>query len=192
MTNVNKDAPANDQSALADRDAILYAALLELMAKGLDRLTTEGIAQRAGVDPVAITRFWGDHRALFLEAAIDYARQSFVIPDTGNLRDDLMEVATQIAKVPVKGWFRRMFALSGAWDLSEIRRDYWDVRASDVAVVFQQAADRGELRDDIDPQDAVRMFTTACLFDVIVHDEPATPEFLTQAVEIFARGVSRA
>ena len=43
-----------------------------------------------------ITGHWGDRRVLFLEAAIEYARENFVVPDNGNLRDDLLGVAAAL------------------------------------------------------------------------------------------------
>lgn len=173
------------------QQVIYQAALLEFLDVGIDRLRLDRIAKRAGVDPSLITHVWGDHRVLFLEAAIDYALANFVMPDTGNLRDDLLAVAVTLAEVPHKGWFRRMLAVGGDADLSEVRTDYWAVRANDLAPVFQRAADRGELREAIDPVDAIRMFTTACLCDVLFTGGYMRPGYVTQLVDIFVHGVTR-
>lgn len=126
------------------RAVVLRAALEEMLESGLDDLTTESIAARAGVECVVITGHWGDRRVLFLEAAIEYARENFVVPDNGNLRDDLLGVAAALVRVPHPRWFARALAVGGDADLSEIRLDYWRVRADDVAVVFRRAADRGD------------------------------------------------
>lgn len=162
-----------------------------MLERGLDDLTTESIAARAGVECAVITGHWGDRRVLFLEAAIEYARENFVVPDNGNLRDDLLGVAAALVRVPHPRWFARALAVGGDADLSEIRLDYWRVRADDVAVVFRRAADRGELRDDVDPVDAIQMFVGAVLQDPIFTGSPVRPEYVAQLVDVFVRGVGR-
>ena len=173
------------------RAVVLRAALEEMLESGLDDLTTESIAARAGVECAVITGQWGDRRVLFLEAAIKYARENFVVPDNGNLRDDLLGVAAALVRVPHPRWFARALAVGGDADLSEIRLDYWRVRADDVAVVFRRAADRGELRDDVDPVDAIQMFVGAVLQDPIFTGSPVRPEYVAQLVDVFVRGVGR-
>lgn len=138
-----------------------------------------------------ITGTWGDHRVLFLEAAVDYAREHFVVPDTGSLRDDLLGVAAALAQVPHRSWFRRMLAVGGDADLSDVRADYWAIRAHDLAPVFERAADRGELREGIDPVEAIRMFTTACLYDALFAGAEMRPEYIAGLVDIFLHGVTR-
>ena len=174
-----------------NRSTIQFAALEELMAKGIDGLTTEGIAARAGVHPSVIIETWGGWRPLFLEAAISESRSRFPTPDTGNLRDDLLAVAAGVANVPEAGWFRRMLAPGHAADLSEIRADYWTVRAQDFAPIFQRADERGELIDDIDPVETIRMFFSACLHDVIFADTAIRSQYTARLVDLVLRGVTR-
>ena len=42
----------------------------ELLCRGIDGMTAEHIAERAGVDPSVIVEVWGDWRTLFLDAAL--------------------------------------------------------------------------------------------------------------------------
>lgn len=174
------------------RAVILRAALEEMLDSGIDELTTAAIAARAGVDSAVITEHWGDRRVLVLEAAIEYARENFVVPDTGNLRDDLLGAAAACVNTPHPRWFTRALAVGPDADLSEIRLDYWRVRADDVAVVFRRAAERGELRGDVDPVDAVQMFVGAVLQEPIFTGSPVRPDYVDQLVGIFVRGASRA
>ncbi len=175
----------------SERQRILQAALDEVIAKGIDGLSEQGIAARAGIDPRIIFQTWGDWRALFMEAALTDARQKFPAPDTGSLRGDLLEVVERLCTVPERGWFRRMLATNQDIDLSEIRADYWTVRAQDFAPIFQRAAERGEVRDDVDPLDTIRMFTSACLYDVIFLGGPIRRDYATQLVDVFIRGTRR-
>ena len=111
-----------------------------------------------------------------------------VVPDNGNLRDDLLGVAAALVRVPHPRWFARALAVGGDADLSEIRLDYWRVRADDVAVVFRRAADRGELRADVDPVDAIQMFVGAVLQDPIFTGSPVRPEYVAQLVDARPQG----
>jgi hypothetical protein len=65
------------------------------------------------------------------------------------------------------------------------------VRFNDFAPVLQRAAERGELRKGIDPMEAVRMFFSAYLFDVIFADTPVRPEYAAQMLDIFIHGITR-
>ena len=89
---------------------------------------------------------------------------------------------------PAPAVVRRALAVGGDADLSEIRLDYWRVRADDVAVVFGAPPDRGELRADVDPVDAIQMFVGAVLRDPIFTGSPVRPQYVAQLVDVFVRG----
>lgn len=178
-----------------DRQTVLDAALAELVARGIDGFTVERVAERAGVEVCEITRIWGDRRVLMLDAQITGAARFFPVPDTGNLHDDLHVLLTatvELAKNPRgRRWVHRFVAAGGDADLSEVRADFWRVRMADLVTVLQRAADRGELREDVDPLEATRMFAAASMYDILVTDTPMRPEYLDQIVDIFIRGISK-
>jgi len=175
----------------ADQQHVLHqAAMDELLLRGIDGMSAEHIAGRAGVDPSVIAEVWGDWRTLFLDAALADARRRFPPPDTGSLRGDLVEYATRLGKTPERGWFRRMLATNQDVDFSEIRDDYWTIRAHDFAPIFQRGIQRGEVRADIDPVEANRMFTTACLYDVIFTGKPVREDYAAALIDIFIRGIA--
>lgn len=173
---------------------ILDAALAEVVAKGIDEFTIEGAAARAGVDPAVITQVWGDRRVLLLEAQIGAATEWIPVPDTGSLRDDLEALivsSAELAATPQgRRWVHRFLAAGGDADLSEVRSDFWRVRIDDLVTVLRRAEQRGELRDDVNQYEAMRMFAGATLFDIVVADAPMRPEYIAQMIDIFVRGVS--
>ena len=57
--------------------------------------------------------------------------------------------------------------------------------------VLQRADERGELRNDVDLDHAMRMFAGASLFDIVVTDTPMRPDYVTQMLDIFVRGVGK-
>jgi AcrR family transcriptional regulator len=178
-----------------DRQAIFDAALAEVVARGLDGFTVAGVAARAGVDPLVITQHWGDRRVLLLEAQLGGVAQRVPLPDTGSLRADLealIGTSAELAKNPRgRRWVHRLLAAGGDADLAEVRSDFWRVRIDGLVSVLHRAAERGELRDDVDPYDAMRMFAAASLFDIVVADAPMRPDYVTQMLDIFIRGVSK-
>jgi AcrR family transcriptional regulator len=178
-----------------DRQAILDTALAEVVAKGIDEFTVEGVAGRAGVDPGVITQTRGDRRVLLLEAQLGGAAQRVPIPDTGSLRDDLralMASSAELAKTAHgRRWVHRFVAAGGDADLSEVRSDFWRVRIDDLVTVLRRAGERGELHDGVDPYEAMRMFAGATLLDIIVADTPIRPDYIVQMLDIFVRGVSK-
>ncbi|WP_163803027.1 hypothetical protein [Mycolicibacterium anyangense] len=46
------------------------------------------------------------------------------------------------------------------------------------------------MRSDIDPLEAVRMLSTSLYHDVFFDDSPARPEYVTQVLDIFIRGIA--
>lgn len=178
------------------RQAILDAALTELVNRGIDDFRLENVAELAGVQPAAIRRIWGDRRALLLDALISTASEYVPPPDTGSLRADLEAVLVASAKVAEtnrgRRWLHRMLAASGDADLSEVRTDFWRVRHNEMVKILRRAESRGELREDIDVDEAIRMFSGASLLDIVVADTPMRPGYLIQLLDIFIRGISKA
>jgi AcrR family transcriptional regulator len=73
--------------------AILEAAGDIVIASGLDDLTIEGVAERAGVGKASIYRRWPTKGALAFEAVGESILARQPTPDTGSLEGDLLQVA---------------------------------------------------------------------------------------------------
>jgi AcrR family transcriptional regulator len=80
--------------------AILDAAIELLLARGLEAVSMDEVADRAGVSKATIYRWWPTKKTLALDALYhewDTAQRS--LPDTGTLRGDLLAL--------VRPWIRR-------------------------------------------------------------------------------------
>ncbi|MGS0688454.1 TetR/AcrR family transcriptional regulator [Nakamurella sp. GG22] len=77
-------------------DAILEATLAEIAEKGYAALTMEQVADRAGASKASLYRRWPDVTQLALAAAYHAMPQPAGVPDTGNLRADLLAVLRQV------------------------------------------------------------------------------------------------
>ena len=78
------------------REAVLAAALAEIAAQGVRGASMDSIAKRAGTGKSALYRRWPNVRALALDVFVTTLEESLpsAYPDTGSLRQDLLESLT--------------------------------------------------------------------------------------------------
>lgn len=73
-------------------EALLRATIDELAESGYARLTIDRVAQRAGTNKTAIYRRWPNRAALAFAAYRHFVAQPTALPDTGDLRTDVLEL----------------------------------------------------------------------------------------------------
>lgn len=177
------------------KDRIFDAAVAELLSIGIDNFSIERVSRRAGVDASVITDRWHDRRVLLMDTMLSRAGESNPSPDTGDLAQDLQSVtdaAVAVLDAPwARKWFHRLLPHGRDADLYEVGPDFWEVRLAASASILERAAQRGELREGIDPRNAYRMFCAALCFDPMYNDAPVQQEYASQLIEIFIRGISR-
>lgn len=133
--------------------ALLTAAWDELVAAGYARLTMESVAVRARTSEAVLYRRWPNKDQLVL-AAIERHRTAhpIVIPDTGDLRGDLLAYLTTVSEA-LAGFFgiAAATALAGlksdtGLTPAQVRDQVMDAQSlPKVRVICQRAHDRGEL-----------------------------------------------
>lgn len=174
------------------RNRIFEAVRAELVDSGIDRFGIDAVASRAGVDAALIRRHWHDRRVLLIETLLSRTNATMWSRDTGSLYTDLESVSALAIETSTTAMGRALFrrVLPGDdVDLAEISSDLWSARFRDAAQILRRAADRGQLRDGIDPEEAIRMFAAAFYYDVIFTDSPVRPKYAEQVVDIFLHGV---
>jgi AcrR family transcriptional regulator len=139
-------------------EALLDAAWAELREVGYARLTMEAVAQRAGTSRPVLARRWPSRPQLVIAALRRHRPMlSGEIPDTGNLRDDMLAVLRRISA---------RFAEVGPDTFYGLAADYFADRAlitdfqaqtfqsgnEVMAVILKRAAQRGEVKDEIPPR----------------------------------------
>ncbi|MBU3750592.1 MAG: hypothetical protein FGM52_09085, partial [Mycobacterium sp.] len=158
-----RDDPKSMSAEL--RHDIYEAVQAELLSSGVDRFGIDGVARRAGVDPGVILAHWHDRRVLLMEVMLARTIPSKWSPDTGSLYTDIENVSKLAQEnsqnATARALFRRVLPGGGDVDFAEIGADLWKARFQFGAHILQRAADRGQLRDGIHPEEAIRMFATA-------------------------------
>lgn len=148
--------PGRPRSEKAHR-AILNAAIDLFVEEGFEGMSVEGVAARAGVGKTTIYRRWSSKEDLVIEA-IDELIFDMQPPDTGSVREDLVEMLTtvQILMTTSRAGevFPRMAAhVAGA---SPLGRAYLEriiaPRFALLQGMITRGVDRGELPPQVDPE----------------------------------------
>jgi AcrR family transcriptional regulator len=132
---------------------VLQAAIDELLAGGYASLTMHRVAERAGTNKNAIYRRWPNRAALAVAAYRRIAGGDLPLPDTGVLRDDVLEVlrrANRTWSSPVGAVQRGL--LAGVADdpqlLALIQERANDAGSAQWLTILGRAVARGEARPE--------------------------------------------
>ena len=127
--------------------AVLDATVQILAEKGVDSTTILAIAERSGVHHTSIYRRWKNRSALIQEAILDAADTIAPVPNTGELRTDLIDMLNEVRQLLQSRLGAVLQDLVGSRDetLAELQQTYWDVRIDQVSAIIERAVGRGEL-----------------------------------------------
>jgi AcrR family transcriptional regulator len=157
---------------------IRQCAVQLLLERGLDRMTVDEIAARAGVGKATIYRRWPSKTELAHDAMnqlFNSELSTVEIPDTGTLRGDLEQVyrsALRLTATPAGGAVIRLAMIEAIRDpeAAAIYRRFLQHRVDLTAAAFDRARRRGEpVRGDADPRVPVEWLTGALIVRAITH-----------------------
>jgi AcrR family transcriptional regulator len=152
--------------------AILQAAIELVVEGGLQGTSIEAIAARAGVGKATIYRRWKTKEDLFAEAL-----RTVVLPlpdpDTGSLRGDVVAVAAfNLGNLPRKAaLLMPRLMVEGADDpelFTVMREVLVDPRRRVFKDILRRAIGRGELREDLDLEDATDMLIGPLIYEILI------------------------
>jgi AcrR family transcriptional regulator len=129
--------------------AQVHRAVTELLAERRSAITVPEVAARAGVHPTSLYRRWGTIEALILDVAVSRLTEESPVPDTGELRADLLTYAQRVAgdlKQPDRlAFLRTVLAVSDASDpRNDPRAPLLGARGAQIQVMLDRAAQHGE------------------------------------------------
>jgi AcrR family transcriptional regulator len=161
-------------------EAILRAAVDELTESGYAGLTMDKVAARAGTNKNAIYRRWPNRLALGMAA---YRRLATTVPppDTGNLRDDVLELLRQANRhwsSPLGAILRDLLSAAGGASelLAQLQDQSGDAAAAPWLIILGRAVARGEAAPEaLHP----RVATVAIVLlrnEFVVRGIPAAPD----------------
>ena len=182
-------APDPTRRNAATRQAILDAALDLVVASGLEALTIEAIARRAGVGKQTIYRWWPSKGAVLLEAYLEQrVEERTATPplgtlDRGDFAADVRRVLREMAQAfATRSWETPYRALTvaiqedpqlGAEASARLIKPALDDARAWVAAAQQ----RGEVRADIDADIAVEILLAPIFHRWLLRTGPLTADY---------------
>jgi AcrR family transcriptional regulator len=191
--------PGRPRSAQANQ-AILSATLEELTEVGYEALSIEAVAARAGVGKTTIYRRWPSKDELVI-AATETIRVHVPVPNTGNLRDDLLTLARGALEVGIAyPRIQKLFArtLGEAKSKPEVFQAVLDrlirPRIQGFIELVERAKARGEVRQDLETHLVLSIIMGPVVYEwvlgAIVHGFVATPDLADQMVDAILHGIA--
>ncbi|MBB5870760.1 AcrR family transcriptional regulator [Allocatelliglobosispora scoriae] len=172
-----------------DREPELFAAVLDLLREvGYERLTMDAVSARAHVSKATIYRHWPGKPQLVAEALRQKHFETAVLPDTGDLRDDLLAMLQVMARMCMDDAPMLQsiaFAMQSNAELAEIvRAQVLPEKRCDVEDVIRRAVERGQLPATALEFDLVHELVPALLLTrFIAHGQPLDDEYMVRVVD---------
>ena len=168
---------------------LLEVTLRLLQEHGYDQLTVDAVASAAHASKSTVYRRWPSKAELVLAAFIEGVRQIAVAPNTGSLRDDLINLgeacgehgrqhASTIRAVMVE--VSRHPALNDALEDQFLKQ-----RKAAMQNVLQQAVDRGEITKDAITDELWDLLPGYLIFRSIIPGRPPTRHTVELLVDQF-------
>ncbi|MEV0481870.1 TetR-like C-terminal domain-containing protein [Streptomyces sp. NPDC050508] len=176
------------------RADVLRSTLEALAENGASGLTVSEIARRSGVHATSIQRRWGTLQNLTLDALLTYSQEQLPVPDTGNLRDDMVALARLIAaylNTPLGAALAHtMAAVEEDPNLAENRAQFWQTRYDVTRVIVDRAIDRHELTADTDHQMTLELLVAPLHFRALLIRQPIEEDWIERMVDTLLHGLA--
>lgn len=176
--------------------AILTAAGELLLERGLEAVSMDAIAERAGVSKATIYRWWPTKETLAIDALHeDWAEAYPEAPDTGQVRGDLLGVLLPWAsKITTRPYARVLGALltrarTDPAFADEFNQRLVQPRRDRARPIIGRAVARGELPAETDVELALDLLYGAVYHRFLQGHLPITPDFVEDVIDAVLRGL---
>ena len=176
------------------RTEAIAATLAELAERGYAALSLERIARRAGVNPTSLYRRWGSRERLVLEAMLEQVAANVSVPDTGSLREDLLELArtaaTNSARPEVAAMARAVAAQAPHdTELAAATEAFWAERLALDGAIVEHAIARGEVAPTTDPTQVIEAVIGPIHLRLLLTRQPVDDTFLERTIDTVVDGI---
>jgi AcrR family transcriptional regulator len=179
------------------RQAILRAAAELLLEHGLDSISMDAVAERAGASKATIYRWWPSKELLALDALFSEWEATRPAPDTGTLAGDLLAL--------IRPWARRLaakpYARVIAALISKAQSDphfaehyharFVEPRRDQARALFARAIDREEIPPDTDVEAALDLLYGPIYHRMLHGHAKLTDRFTRTVVDYVTAGAAR-
>jgi AcrR family transcriptional regulator len=169
----------NPRSVRAHND-VLAATIALLDEGGLPAATVDAISSRSGVSKATIYKHWPNRTAVAAEAFGRRMADAIPLPDTGNAGDDLSEQVRRVSAF-YAGRHGLVFAQLLAATVADpeaapfFREFFLDGRRQAVAVLWDRAVSRGEVKASVSVDTAIDLLFGPLIFRLLSGHAPLSP-----------------
>ena len=174
------------------RAAVLAAAVEELAARGTAGFSIDGVARRAEVHKATVYRRWGSQEAVILDVMRERARQNVPVADTGDLREDLIRLASDavrnaIANEPI---LRAVISeLPHNPALAQAARQFWAERLQLDGQIVQRAIARRDIPPNTQPRTVIEGVLGPLHLHFLITGYPADKKTIHRTVDLLIAGL---
>ena len=172
-------------------DNVMEATRIELSRVGYAALRVEDVASEAGVNKTTIYRRWPTKADLVRDAILQFQIRGDVLPDTGNLKSDLLAYFKEMLKMSKNDMWRGVLTtLTNRTDPAidqlahELRREEQARRTN----VVQRAIDRGELPKAVDPALIAEMIAAPIMRGLLTFNDKVTARHVESVIDTVLAG----
>jgi AcrR family transcriptional regulator len=172
------------------RERVLAAVREAVESGDTDALSIDELARRSGVHRTTIYRRWLSTAGVFADLLVSLTPVETPLPDTGDLRQDLTDVAHRVAATlaaPLSATMLPMLAASTDPHVANAATAYWSRLFTHTAVVVRRAQARGEAAADLDPVATIESLLAPIYLRTLVTRQPITKDFLDDLADRTAR-----
>jgi AcrR family transcriptional regulator len=175
------------------REAAIQATLDLIAAHGIAGLTTDAVAQRAGISKATMYRRWRSKQQLVVDAVAALV-SDIAVPDTGSTRGDL--VALMAGAVEVYAGSREAAVMPSLIDAmsrddalaAAVRDTFLAGRRAALRAVLERGVDRGDLRRDLDFELALDVLGGPLFYRLLVTGGPIDEHLAEGVADLIVRG----
>lgn len=174
-------------------NSIMKATGEQLNEVGYAALKVEDVAERAGVNKTTIYRRWPTKDQLVIETLRSTYNQQQVIPDAGNLRDDLLAYINHLV-TRMKDPIPRGVAvtLHNCTDpaIKPIADELLKRARQGRVELIKRGIERGELPEDTDPELISDLFSAPILRRLLTFGEKLKPGYVEAIIDTVIAGAN--
>ncbi|MCP3997749.1 MAG: TetR/AcrR family transcriptional regulator [bacterium] len=169
------------------RNVVLNATAALLGEVGFGRTTIEAVAERSGVARSTIYRHWPDRTDLLGEA-VDCKIAKVPFDQTGNLKNDLLSMTTELAarlgSEEGGPLLLSLIAEAGRDPKMAVMKDrFTTARFGRIRTILQAAAARGDLPGNVDVEQMGEDLVSPIFFRGLIRLSPLDREWLENHVD---------
>jgi AcrR family transcriptional regulator len=177
----------------ADVRARVFGAVREALEDGDPAaLTIDEIARRSGVHKATIYRRWLSTAGLVADLLVALTPVETPLPDTGDLRQDLLDVVTRVVDTIASPLSQAMLPLVTAASDDQLARaaaGYWGSLFDHTATVVRRAQQRGRATTDVDAGQAIESLLAPIYLRALVTRQPVDRPFVERLVDLTTRAL---